>query len=111
MRFYLLWIKPHIVTEFRDRDHLMVLFIKVLFNALYKIPGVAFTFAGDDHDVLWVNNYSFHILSILYPYLFLRVEYYKNTAHRLFYGKPLTSLPAMHSGGLPLKIVFNGFQV
>lgn len=51
----------------------MVLFIKVLFNALDKIPGVAFTFAGDDHDVFGVNNYSFHTLSILDPCFIYRV--------------------------------------
>ena len=51
----------------------MVLFVEILLNALNKIPGVAFTFAGDDHNILWVYNYSFHTLSILDPCFIYRV--------------------------------------
>lgn len=75
----------------------MLFFTQVLFNALDEVTGVAFTLAGDDHDVFGVNNYSFHTLSILCLYSLHRVDIYKFTPHcggnhRLFCTKSADSL-------------------
>jgi hypothetical protein len=69
-------LQAHIKAELFNSDHLMLLFIEVLFNPINKVPTISIAFACDNLNVFRIYAQSIHLhvtLSILYPCLINKV--------------------------------------
>lgn len=71
-------IYVHVCSEFLDGDQLMIFFIEVGFYSFDDHSTIAIALAGNQGNVLWIDNYAVHflhhdlkislLLGIQYPY-------------------------------------------